>query len=763
MPEENSVALQAKCGDSSASLGMTPSGLHKTSGFTRDCSVCSREWTRGLFELREGDASLVAMMFARIRLTSLLLLFPSVVAFPSHANAQSSASRDERVGQVLELLGKARTPTAAAISPDGKTVAWSVRGAKGDEIHLSDPASGADKTLESGSAGSCSSASPAWSPDGESLAYLSTCGPETKGQGQVFVWSKKTGQSKQLTHLTGAITSPAWSPDGRAIAFLFVENATRTAGALAAMKPWAGVIGEDGVEVQTVAVLQGVDQLRGGDTRTVDKLTVFPGTQIHAYEFSWAPDSKHIAFIGAPAPGENNWWVAQLYTVQIPEWSGDRSHLFKPVSILDTQRVTGPLHGLHIALPRFSPDGKQIAFIGGLMSDQGSTGGDIWTIPATGGEPKNRTPDRKATPAYFMWIDDNTLALSEHVGGSSHLANLDLKSGRDLPDVDVTFPESIGSGTSVMSVSAAKNGDIAIIRSSYEHAPEVWAGQDAHLKQVTHLNDGLKPMWGKTENVEWTNEGFHVQGWLLYPANYDPGKRYPLVVSVHGGPSSAVSPRWPGVGYGGVPFSALGYFVFMPNPRGSYGQGEKFTQANIKDFGYGDLRDITSGMDTIEARLPIDNAREGLTGWSYGGFMTMFAVTQTTRFHAAVAGAGISDWKSYYGENSIDQWMIPFFGASVYDDPAVYAKSSAIEYIKKVKTPTLVVVGDRDGECPAPQSFEFWHALRAEGVKTQLVVYPNEGHAFRSPEHRRDVLERALNWFETEMPKGRDQGSGKRE
>jgi dipeptidyl aminopeptidase/acylaminoacyl peptidase len=157
-------------------------------------------------------------------------------------------------------------------------------------------------------------------------------------------------------------------------------------------------------------------------------------------------------------------------------------------------------------------------------------------------------------------------------------------------------------------------------------------------------------------------------------------------------------------------------------------------------------------MDVLEKRFPIDKGREGLTGWSYGGFMTMFGVTRTTRFKAAVAGAGISDWKSYYGENSIDQWMVPFFGKTVYDDAAVYAKSSAIEYIKNVKTPTLVVVGDRDGECPAPQSFEFWHALRAEGVKTQLVVYPNEGHAFHAPEHRRDVLERALNWFETEMP-----------
>jgi len=130
----------------------------------------------------------------------------------------------------------------------------------------------------------------------------------------------------------------------------------------------------------------------------------------------------------------------------------------------------------------------------------------------------------------------------------------------------------------------------------------------------------------------------------------------------------------------------------------------------------------------------------------------MFGVTQTTRFKAAIAGAGISDWESYYGENSIDQWMVPFFGATVYDDPAVYAKSSAINYIKNVKTPTLVVVGDRDGECPAPQSFEFWHALKAEGVKTQLVIYPNEGHHFVDPAHTQDLQRREVEWFAREMP-----------
>jgi dipeptidyl aminopeptidase/acylaminoacyl peptidase len=421
--------------------------------------------------------------------------------------------------------------------------------------------------------------------------------------------------------------------------------------------------------------------------------------------------------------------------------------------VFDPTTTLGSLHGLQIAVPRFSPDGKQIAFIGGLMSDQGSVGGDIYLIPPKGGEPKDITPNRPTTPAYIAWLDDHDIGISEHVGGSSRITALDLTTGKDVPDLAFTFPETIIAGTDVMSVSVASHStNIAMIRQSFDHPPEVWAGPSDNLKQITHLNDTLKPAWGKSESIDYTNDGFHIQGWLLYPANYDPAKKYPLIVSVHGGPSSAMTPRWPTASYGSVPFSALGYFVFMPNPRGSFGQGEKFTQANVKDFGYGDLRDVLAGVDVLEQRFPIDKDREGITGWSYGGFMTMFGVTQTTRFKAAVAGAGISNWQSYYGENSIDQWMVPFFGATVYDNPAVYAKSSPINFIKNVTTPTLIVVGDRDGECPAPQSFEFWHALREEGVKTQLVIYPNEGHHFVDPEHQRDVLKRALDWFQAEMP-----------
>jgi dipeptidyl aminopeptidase/acylaminoacyl peptidase len=723
---------------------------------------------------------------------ALCLQFNGLAQVAGTASPSTDSAGDARIDVLLKTLGEGRTPTSVAISPDGVYVAWAMNSRDGSELHLTRvaPAGAAkDTSAEKGwpaervispdtildpknqKAGACTASRPAWSPDGGQLAFLSNCsgsgdGWQTTTQDNIFVWTPASNTVKQVSHLHGEGSSLQWSPDGKLIGFLYVENATRRAGALDAMKPWSGVIGEDGVEVQRVAAV-GVGGF-GGSQQVVGSQHMFfylSAPNLHVYEFTWAPSSRRIAFEAAPPPGENNWWIAQLYVHDvIRPWDNDvcpAGQDCSAKSIVDPAAASGSLHGLQIAVPQFSPDGKQIAFIGGLMSDQGATGGDVYVIPAsglpTGGEPKDVTAGRAASPAWNHWLDDNTIGISEHVGGSTHITALDLRTGKDVPSIDLTLPETVFADDDVMSVSTSKTDNIAMIRQSFERGPEVWAGPLNGMKQVTHLNDEAKPAWGKAESIEYTNEGFHLQGWLLYPAAWTPadaanGKAYPLVVSVHGGPSSAVTPRWPGPAFGPVPFSALGYFVFMPNPRGSFGQGERFTQANIKDFGYGDLRDILAGVDAIERRFPIDREREGITGWSYGGFMTMFAVTQTTRFKAAVAGAGLSNWQSYYGENSIDQWMTPFFGATVYDDPAVYAKSSPINFIKNVKTPTLMVVGDRDGECPAPQSFEFWHALKAEGVKTQLVVYPNEGHHFVDPGHQRDVLKRALDWFEAEMP-----------
>jgi dipeptidyl aminopeptidase/acylaminoacyl peptidase len=385
--------------------------------------------------------------------------------------------------------------------------------------------------------------------------------------------------------------------------------------------------------------------------------------------------------------------------------------------------------------------------MGGLMRAEGATGGDIYTIGAAGGRPRNLTRGMKASASWLAWLPSGRgIVFSEHVDGSSGVRTVDL-AGRRGPR-RWRGAETISGEGGAFALSLARDGKTsAVIRHSFGQPPEVWAGPVGAWRQVSRANAELRPAWGEARSLHWESDRLKVQGWLLYPRAYDPKKKYPLVVSVHGGPAWAARPAWPGSFFDATVLGGLGYFVFFPNPRGSYGQGEAFTRANVKDFGHGDLRDILAGVDTVSKTVPIDPNRLGIIGWSYGGYMTMWAVTQTRRFRAAVAGAGVANWQSYYGQNGIDQWMLPYFGASVYDDPAVYARSSPINFIKKVRTPTLVLVGDRDLECPAPQSYEFWRALKRLGVPTQLVVYPNEGHRIAQPKHRRDVMRRTLGWL----------------
>jgi dipeptidyl aminopeptidase/acylaminoacyl peptidase len=453
---------------------------------------------------------------------------------------------------------------------------------------------------------------------------------------------------------------------------------------------------------------------------------------LNVYEFDWAPDGRSFAATAAPGPGDDNWWVARLYVVD--RAAGTTRLLYRPTR--------------QIAVPRWSPDGANVAFIEGLMSDQGANGGDLFIVPVAGGPARDCTAGRKSSPSWLRWLSAGEILFTEYQGGGSSVSTLDTNSGAIATRWHGA--ERVTAGSFSPSFSVARDGvTSAAVRQSFQTAPEVWTGRLGSWTQVSRTNVGQRAEWGTAESLEWSNDGLDVQGWLIPPKVIEPGRRYPMVVVVHGGPSSVVLPTFPDLQHTTGALMADGYFVFLPNPRGSFGQGEAFATANVKDFGGGDLRDVMAGIDAVLARYPVDPGRLGITGWSYGGYMTMWAVTQTDRFHAAVAGAGIANWQSYYGENLIDTWMIPFFGASVYADPAVYAKSSPITFITHVKTPTLVLVGERDAECPAPQSFEFWHALKTLGVPTQLVVYSGEGHHFADPAHLKDRVERTLAWFDT--------------
>jgi dipeptidyl aminopeptidase/acylaminoacyl peptidase len=394
--------------------------------------------------------------------------------------------------------------------------------------------------------------------------------------------------------------------------------------------------------------------------------------------------------------------------------------------------------------PTWSPDGTQVAFIEGLMSDAGANGGDVFVLPVGGGRARNVTTGMHASATQLNWTKAGGLVAAAVMGGDAAFLRID-SSGTKGPQTLWRAGESVTRHWGVSAAFADDGQTTAVILDSGLQAPDVFLGPLGAWARVSSANRDVRSPADAVKSLTWSSDGREVQGWLLLPPMAGQGAALPLLVWVHGGPASAVTNDFDA---DVLLMLTQGYAVLRPNPRGSFGQGEAFTRANVKDFGRGDLRDILSGVNRAVRTGGVDANRVGIIGHSYGGYMTMFAVTQTTRFKAAVASAGIANWQSYYGQNKIDQWMLPYFGASVYVDPAVYARSSPMTFITQVKTPTLVLVGERDAECPAPQSYEFWHALKTLGQPTELVVYADEGHHFRDPAHVLDRVQREVGWFD---------------
>jgi dipeptidyl aminopeptidase/acylaminoacyl peptidase len=565
---------------------------------------------------------------------------------------------------------------------------------------------------------SCDYSDLTFAPDG-TIAFLE----RDSGADVVTLDTDKGGTAHVVATIKGIASNPRWSPDGKRIALLVTLGAQKEAGATEPGVRQVGEIGEHSDE-RRIAVFDAADTVAGDGVKALS-----PAGR-YIYEYDWTPDGRGFVATTALGNGDDNWWVATLDAVDAR--TGDVRQIAKPTTQLN--------------FPRVSPDGKSVAYIGGLMSDFGSVGGDIWTVPFAGGTPTDITAGHPATFTSLAWTTGGLRASAlqgDQMGGVAFTPD-----GASTPLFDMPVTLSAGDGRIAWSADGAA---LATVVQDFEHAPAIYAGSAAAPRQITHDNDGLKsPV--EAQSITWHDQGYTVQGWLLTAPGADPAKKAPMITVVHGGPAAANTPFFASQG-SSVDLIHAGYDIFLPNPRGSYGQGEAFVEANKRDFGGGDLRDILAGIDAAEKAAPIDDARLGLTGGSYGGFMAMWANTQTNRFKAIVAGAGLSDWISYYGTNGIDQWMLPYFGKTMYDDPAAYRAVSAINFVKQAHTPTFIYVGERDIEVPPTQSVEWWHALKDMGVPVSLVIYPGEGHGIRQPDHRADVEKRTIAWFDKYLKK----------
>ncbi len=564
----------------------------------------------------------------------------------------------------------------------------------------------------------CWPGSPTWTTDGKRLSFTLRT-PGSHAYSLYTVAADGTGLIKTFD-FGGTIQHLQYMPDGRLV-MLATANARKEMGATEAGTPISGDLDAPPAE-QRIAVLE------NGSLRWASPPDLF------VYEFDKRPDNEGFVGTAAPGDGDANWWTAKLYA--FAPGSGTAQVLYTPAS---SQQ--------QIATPKVSRDGRTVVFIAGIMSDFSSTGGDVYSMPISGGTATDIMSGVAASARSLTWSCSGHLLVEWLAGGATQFVDMGAPNHSTAGKVLWSGEETLTTAKAALS-QACPSTTTVTAHETFTSPPELEVGAVGHWHDLTAANRGLT-MPAHVQSLHWKSGGFDVQGWLLLPDKpvASANGKIPMITSIHGGPAAANVPMFQGPS---VTRTLLehGYAWFYPNPRGSFGQGERFTLANVRDFGYGDLADVLAGIDAAEKAAPIDEGRLGIMGGSYGGFMTMWAITQTNRFKAAVAGAGISDWLSYYGENGIDAWMLPYFGASVYNDPEIYAKSSAINFIRNVHTPAFEYVGERDIECPAPQTQEFWHALKELGVPTEVMIYPGEGHGLREVDHVTDLMQRTLTWFD---------------
>ena len=622
-----------------------------------------------------------------------------------------------------DLLGLHQV-SDAQLHPDGKRIAYTVsalvtepKKAKADSrVWLTTLAGDDPRPL---SAEGTRAASPRWSPDGATLAFLGS--REGEGNDQLF-FLNEWGEARQATDCPGGVAGFSWLPDGSGLLLLVTDAPPEDE--------------EDEHEAGRDWTVYEHDHRFTRIWRydlASEELSQHSHADAQVYELAVSADGSEIVALIADEPYNWSWYRARLARL-----TSDGTF----TTIHESKK--------QYTAPAFAPDGRQLTVITCTFSDQGMTGGDVLLLDTDGSNPRLITDGHPRSYLNTVWDTDGSRMLCGAIeDGAAQLGWLGLDGTWEVLWQDQAAIHRYGGAIFTRS----RDGNtLALTLGSPKEPANVYTYELAE-RALTRRSDHHAALRERSiapvETLHWTApDGLTIQGLLVRPAGHTGGP-LPMVTLIHGGPTSLWSYDFPGArSMGWVQLlAAEGYAVLLPNPRGSMGWGTAYAEANIGDMGGADWADIMAGVDYCVAEGIADPDRLGVGGWSYGGYLTAWAVTQTTRFKAAVAGASITNWISFHGVSTISDFDAVFYQVDPFNWDGHYGQFSPMAHVRNVATPTLFLHGERDPVCPLGQAHEMWRALKELGVDTQLTVYPREGHGIREREHARDVLERAVGWW----------------
>ncbi len=627
-----------------------------------------------------------------------------------------------------EMQVKTKAIGAPQVSPDGKRVVYTVNEAvmtaEKSEFVTQIWLANTDGNAFQITYGEKSSTNPKWSPDGNWLAFTSN---RKDNKNNLYLLRLNGGEAEPLTDVKSSVANFDWSPDGRWIAFTSADKKSDDEEKNDKGKNDFRFVDEN----QKMSRLYVVSVSKGADGKREPRQLTTENYNIDG-DFDWSPDGKTIAFSYTRSSIANDWTTADVSTVDVT--SGKVTPFVKTPSAEDS--------------PRFSPDGKSIAIVVSENPPRWASNDLINIFPVAGGTPKVLASSFDGQPNIAGWsADGKRIYFSEAKGTGTRIYALDVAANKAT---EINQTDEVITGISLNHTGTM----FGFVRQNSENPPEAFvSGIDKFAPvQISRVNADMSKMtYGKTEVVRWkSKDGREIEGLLTYPVNYQAGAKVPLILNIHGGPTGVFQQSFIG-GRGVYPiavFASRGYAVLRPNPRGSSGYGKEFRFANMKDWGGADYQDLMTGVDKVVEMGVADANRLGVMGWSYGGFMTSWIVTQTTRFKAASAGAPVTNLMSFNGTADIPSFVPDYFGGQSWENPEIYAKHSAMFNVKGVTTPTLIQHGEADVRVPISQGYEFYNALKMQGVPVRMIVLPRQPHGPNEPKMQIAAMQSNLEWFE---------------